>query len=370
MKNHIKALAIVMIMALLLATAAVPLLAASGPGGKDNGDDKSDKTSESSNSGSGSPGGGSGSESSGSNSGSGTSGSNEDDKRKSDSSASDKSRNDATGKTGDKLEADISAKDGELKIEVRAGQDRLKAEAKEGNDGQDREVKTEARGGFAGFLSRLIGSILGRGEKASSEAANSGNSGGEAAEKSGQSSEAAQDKENKAATPAPGITIDKTLSSGPGYPTGPLDLSVPAAQLILDRVGQVKGGEIKDRQYEVEFAAVPVTINGASYTATEVKVISNLKTKAGAGQHQGTIDVDIDVPLGSTLPAGHITLEYKGSAIVSGSTISSGGVFKTSKMTGVFAGLVSEGTYSMTIIESGSTFGAPATVSITTTSTA
>lgn len=33
--------------------------------------------------------------------------------------------------------------------------------------------------------------------------------------------------------------------SGPGYPTGPLDVSISAAKLMLDRVGAVKAGEVQ-----------------------------------------------------------------------------------------------------------------------------
>lgn len=158
--------------------------------------------------------------------------------------------------------------------------------------------------------------------------------------------------------------------SGPGYPTGPLNLTVSAVQLLFDRVGQVKGGEVKGRQYEIPIddtipptgAPVPVTINGVANTAG-VKVISNLKTKDGVGQHQGTIDVDMDI-----VPTGHVTLAYNGSATVVGSTITSKGTFKTAKTTGLFAGLIAEGTYEMTIVESGQVFGSPVTVSITTVS--
>lgn len=329
MKNNLKVSAIVMIMALLLATAAAPLLAESGSGSDGSNDDKESDSEKSS----------SDDDGTGSNSGSSGGSSSED-------------------KNSDKPKTDVVVKDGELKVEVKNGDEKLRAEAKAGKDGQIAEVKVKAetKTGFAGVFSRLMSFLFGKNE---------------AEDTTQKTIDAAadKDKEDTASTPAPGITIDKSLSSGPGYPTGPLDISLQSATLLLDKVGQVKANEIKDRQYEVEFAAIPVTINGVSYTATEVKVISNLKTKAGAGQHQGTIDVDIDVPVGSTAPAGHITLEYKGSAIVSGSMISSGGVFKTSKMTGIFAGLVSEGTYSMSIIETGSTFGSPAIVSITTTST-
>ncbi len=163
---------------------------------------------------------------------------------------------------------------------------------------------------------------------------------------------------------AAGIIITGGVS-GPGYPTGPLNMDVPSTQLILDRVGQVKQSpgqlEVKDRQYEVEFAAVPVTINGVANTATEVKVISNLKAKNGVGQHQGIIDVDID-----TIPGDHVTLQYSGTAAVDGANINSKGTFKTAKTTGIFAGLVAEGTYTMIITETGSTFGSPAIVTIST----
>lgn len=168
-----------------------------------------------------------------------------------------------------------------------------------------------------------------------------------------------------------GIVITGGVS-GPGYPTGPLNLVVPSRQIFLDRVGQVKANgaqlEIKDRQYEIPLetipptvASIPITINGVANVADELKVISNLKVKDGTGQHNGTIDVDID-----TLPGGHVTLDYQGTATVMGSTITSTGKFKTSKTTGIFSGLVAEGTYTMTIVESVSVAGAPATISITT----
>ncbi len=275
---------------------------------------------------------------------------------------------------------DIRVKDAASNTEIRIKEDANKqtAEVRIKDAKAEVKVKTEGNTGFAGIISRLMSFLFGKREKAAETASTASQSA--PAETTAQPDKA-KDAASTAITTAPGITIDKTLSSGPGYPTGPLDLAVPATQMILDRVGTVKGTpagqlEVKDRQYEIPLetvpptvAAIPVTINGVSYTASEVKVISNLKTKAGTGQHSGTIDVDIDVPLGSTLPAGHITLQYSGSAIVSGSMISSGGLFKTSKMTGVFAGLVSEGTYTMTIIESGQTFGSPAIVSISTTST-
>ncbi|MFA5942097.1 MAG: peptidoglycan-binding protein [Candidatus Paceibacterota bacterium] len=158
--------------------------------------------------------------------------------------------------------------------------------------------------------------------------------------------------------------------SGPGYPTGPLNIALPATQLLFDRVGQVGQGQVKDRQYEAPLetipptmGAFPITINGVANTATQLKVITNLKTKNGVGQHQGTIDIDID-----TIPAGHVTLAYNGTATVVGSTITSKGTFKTAKTTGIFAGLVAEGTYEMTIVESAQVPGAPVTVSITTVS--
>lgn len=285
----------------------------------------------------------------------------------------------ADGKANNKLTTEVTIKDDRLKAEVKDGQNKIKVDVRADADKTEVKAKAEAKTGFAGFFSRLISSIFGKKQavQAQAPAAIAAPAGAEAkpAEAPKEAAKEPAAKEPSVITTAPGITIDKTLSQGPGYPTGPLDIALPPTQLLLDKVGQVKAGEVKDRQYEVPLetippttVAIPVTINGASYTASEVKVISNLKTKAGAGQHQGTIDIDIDVPLGSTLPAGHITLQYSGSAIVSGSMISSGGVFKTSKMTGVFAGLVSEGTYSMTIIESGQAFGAPATVSIITTS--
>lgn len=148
-------------------------------------------------------------------------------------------------------------------------------------------------------------------------------------------------------------------ASGPGYGV-PLTVSVPSTQLLLDRVGEVKAQpgqvEVKDRQYE-GIGSLPVTINDTSFTANEIKVISNLRVKGGVGQHQGTVDIDID-----TVPGGHLTLEYKGSATLSGGTIVSGGTFKVVKATDIFALIRSEGTYVMTIVESGSTLGSPATV--------
>lgn len=168
-------------------------------------------------------------------------------------------------------------------------------------------------------------------------------------------------KVDPAAQKAAGIIITGGVS-GPGYPTGPLAVTLPASQLLLDREGQVNGTQVKDRQYETALGTItPVTINGVANNATEVKVISNMKTKDGVGQHQGTIDIDID-----TVPLGHVTLAYSGTATVTGSTIASKGTFKTTNATGIFNGLVAEGTYDMTIVETGSTFGSPATVTLTT----
>ncbi len=155
-------------------------------------------------------------------------------------------------------------------------------------------------------------------------------------------------------------------SSGPGYPTGPLEMDVPAAQLMLNATGQVKGQlpniEITGRKYEGN-GAFPVVINGISYAANEIKVISNLKAKNGAGQHSGTIDVDIDA-----IPGGHITLQYQGTATIISSTTTSSGTFKSAKATDTFTGLVAEGTYMMTITETGDAVGSVVTVTITTTS--
>lgn len=165
---------------------------------------------------------------------------------------------------------------------------------------------------------------------------------------------------------AAGVIITGGVS-GPGYPTGPLNLVVSNTQLFLDKPGQVNGAEVKDRQYEnpletipPTIVSLPITINGVANNANEIKVISNIK----GGQHSGTIDVDIDV-----LPAaGHLTLQYNGAATVAGGTITSAGTYKTAGTTGIFTGLVAEGTYTMTITESGNTVGSPASVSITTTS--
>ncbi len=152
--------------------------------------------------------------------------------------------------------------------------------------------------------------------------------------------------------------------SGPGYPTGPLDMDTGAVSMLLDRVGQVKTQgdkmEVKDRQYEAN-GSFPVTINGANLNATEIKVLSDLKLDAGTGDHQGTIDVDID-----SVPGGHITLDYQGTATMTGDTIASAGTFETTETTGIFDGLVAEGTYVMTIVESGDTLGSGVIVTIST----
>ncbi len=178
-----------------------------------------------------------------------------------------------------------------------------------------------------------------------------------------------EEKIDPAAQAAAGVIITGGVS-GPGYPTGPLNLTVPAGtQLLFDKAGQVKGEEIQGRQYEIPLddtipptgSPVAITINGVANMAG-VKIISSLKTKNGVGQHQGTIDID------DTTPAGHVTLQFNGTATVAGSTTTSKGTFKTSKTTGIFTGLVAEGTYDMTITESGTTFGSPVMVSITTVS--
>jgi len=153
---------------------------------------------------------------------------------------------------------------------------------------------------------------------------------------------------------------------GPGYPTGPLNMSVPASQLLIEQLGQVKEApgqlEIKGRIYAAN-GAFPVTINGTAYTANQIKVASDLIVKAGVGQHQGTVDVDIDA-----IPGGHLALNYSGTGAKDVNTISSNGTFKTGKTTGTFAGLVADGTYTMTIVETTQLAGAPVTVTITTTS--
>lgn len=294
-------------------------------------------------------------------------------------------KNNANAKD-DKNRFKIEVKNDKKKAEARDGNNKLKVEVKDDKNNQNMEVKVkaESKNGFGDIISRLLSFIFGKktneAEKAP-EAAASAQASVNAQAQAGQGV-TAETQENEAAAPvnqasaaaqAAGVIITGGVS-GPGYPTGPLNLVVPSTQLFLDKVGQVKQGaqlEVKGRQYEVPLetippttASIPITINGVANTANEIKVISNLKVKNGVGQHSGTIDVDIDV-----LPAaGHLTLQYSGTATVAGSTITSGGVFKTAKSTGIFAGLVAEGTYMMTIAESGSTQGAPATVTITTTS--
>ncbi|MBI4310690.1 MAG: DUF3211 family protein [Chloroflexi bacterium] len=153
------------------------------------------------------------------------------------------------------------------------------------------------------------------------------------------------------------------LAAGGASAFQTLAVSVPDTQLPLDRVGQVRdqGGklEIRDRQYEGEFGAFPVNINGTEYLADEIKVIFDLKLQNGTGEQRGTIDIDID-----RAPGGHITLEYKGTATMAGSSITSSGEFKVAGATDVFAGTRVSGSYEMTIAESGSTQGSPANVTI------
>ncbi len=93
--------------------------------------------------------------------------------------------------------------------------------------------------------------------------------------------------------------------SGPGYPTGPLDVAMKA-DLTLSDPGQVKGvggeQEVKDRQYQGT-GEYDVSINGASLTASKVVITSNLKFEGETAQHRGKIDIDVNAPAG-----GHITL--------------------------------------------------------------
>jgi len=154
-------------------------------------------------------------------------------------------------------------------------------------------------------------------------------------------------------------------NSGSGYPVGTLNMNIPASTLILDRVGTVKANgaqlEVADRQYEGT-GNFTIYINGQTMTATSLKVISNLKLNAGVGDHSGTVDVDIDL-----LPnAGHLALQYNGTANMTGSTIYSAGTVKSTKNTGIFAGIVVDGTYTMTIVEYGQTLGSSATFKMTT----
>ncbi|MBI2866530.1 MAG: hypothetical protein HYX99_04145 [Chloroflexi bacterium] len=154
------------------------------------------------------------------------------------------------------------------------------------------------------------------------------------------------------------------IPGGPGYGV-PLAVSVSSTRLLLDRVGEVKEKpgefEVRDRQYEAT-GSFPVSITSTvssvtTFNANEIKVISNLRVRDGTGEHQGTVDIDIDA-----LPGGHLTLEFRGSVAVSGSTITSSGTFRVVQATGVFAGIRSEGPYTLTIVESGATLGSPAMV--------
>lgn len=149
---------------------------------------------------------------------------------------------------------------------------------------------------------------------------------------------------------------------------GPLIVSIESIELPLDRVGEVRDEgdrfEVRDRQHEGEFGAFTVTINGTGFLADEIKIISDIKVRDGIGEHRGTIDIDID-----SVPGGHITLEYRGTATISGSTASgftivSSGEFKVTKATDMFEGIRAEGGYDMTIMESGSTLGDLATVTV------
>lgn len=149
---------------------------------------------------------------------------------------------------------------------------------------------------------------------------------------------------------------------------GSLTISVDGVELPLDDEGEVRDEgdrlEIRDRQHEGEFGTFPVTINGTGFLADEIKVISNLKVRDGASEHRGTIEIDID-----SIPGGRITLEYRGTATISGSTASgftivSSGEFKVTKATDMFEGIRAEGGYDMTIMESGSSRGDLATVTV------
>ncbi|MBI4307361.1 MAG: hypothetical protein HY684_00950 [Chloroflexi bacterium] len=141
-------------------------------------------------------------------------------------------------------------------------------------------------------------------------------------------------------------------------------LSVPETQLLIDMAGQAreKPGEleVRGRQYEAHGAFL-VNVNGGDLTANEIKVISDLRVRNGVGEHKGTIDVDID-----TVPGGHLTLEYRGSATADsdGSHIVSSGEFKVIKATDSFGNLTAQGVYMMTITEMGIGEGSPALVTI------
>lgn len=144
---------------------------------------------------------------------------------------------------------------------------------------------------------------------------------------------------------------------------GSLTITLDGVELPLDRVGEVNNEndrfEIRDRQYEGEFGAFPVTINGTSFLADEIKVTSDIKVQGGVGEHRGTIEIDID-----SIPNGRITLEYSGSVTISDSTIVSSGEFKVIEARDIFDGIGASGSYHMTIVESGSTLGSPATLTI------
>ena len=139
--------------------------------------------------------------------------------------------------------------------------------------------------------------------------------------------------------------------------------------LPLDRLGEVRDEgdrfEIRDRRYEGEEGAFPVTINNIGFSADEIKVTSDVRIRDGVGEHQGTIEIDID-----GTPRGRITLEYRGTvtsksgSAEDGFTIVSEGEFKVTEAKDIFDGIRAEGTYSMTIMESGSMRDDPATVTI------
>lgn len=144
---------------------------------------------------------------------------------------------------------------------------------------------------------------------------------------------------------------------------GSFTIFVDSVELPLDRVGEVRDEddrfEVRDRQYEGEFGAFQVTINGTGFFADEIKVTSDIKVQNGVGEHRGTIEIDID-----SIPNGRITLEYRGSVTISGSTVVSSGEFKVIEARDIFDGIRASGSYNMTIVESGSTLGSPATLTI------
>ena len=150
---------------------------------------------------------------------------------------------------------------------------------------------------------------------------------------------------------------------------GPLTISVVNVVLPLDRVGEVRDEgdrlEVRDRRYEGEAGTFRVAIDDTGFLADEIKVTSDLKVQGGIGEHRGTIEIDID----NSTRNGRITLEYRGTASVSGSTTSgftivSRGDFKVTETRGIFNGMRAEGSYNMTIVESGSTLGSSATTTI------